>query len=194
MPSREEPLQSAQEVFLRENRLNRHQMLDRPNLPITDPIMRVTEEELRYLIDGMDQAEKGGQFDGLFQPPTHTIQCIASKEQLLQSIRPDMKLTKNFFMRVYGYDMTQPGFVEITLDKLEAAGCSRAREYYTKFISEYEAQQEASIKPVAAQYRTELERKWKQEEKQKEGVETRKMQEVAPLQLSRSQKWQEGLY
>lgn len=119
---------------------------------------------------------------------------MVSREELLQSIQPNMRLDKNFFMRIYGYELTWPGFAKMALDKLETAGCSKAGEYYLKFTSEYEAQQEAGIKEAAAQYRAELERKWKQEEKQKEGGKARKIQEVDPLQMSRSQKWQEGLY
>lgn len=115
---------------------------------------------------------------------------MVSREELLQSIHPGMKLDKNFFMRIYGYELTWPGFAKIALDKLEAAGCSRSREYYTKFISEYEAQQEASIKPVAAQYRMELERKWKQEEKQKEGVEARDQKNDSSL-MKRKEKLKE---
>lgn len=98
---------------------------------------------------------------------------MASREELLQSIRSDMKLTKDFFLRIYGYEITWPGFAEIALQRLEILGCSKARSYYGCVVAEYERKQEESIRPVAAEYRAQLERKWKQEEK-KGGRETRK--------------------
>lgn len=63
---------------------------------------------------------------------------MASREELLQSIRPDMKLSKAFFMRIYGYEITWPGFAEVALQRLEEIGCSKAREYYSGFVAEYE--------------------------------------------------------
>ncbi|MEJ8760608.1 hypothetical protein [Enterocloster sp. HCN-30185] len=38
---------------------------------------------------------------------------MASREELLQSIRPDMRLDKCFFLRIYGYELTGPGFSEV---------------------------------------------------------------------------------
>lgn len=102
---------------------------------------------------------------------------MASREESLQSIQPNMRLDKNFFMRIYGYELTWPGFAKIALDKLEAAGCSKAGEYYLKFTSEYESKQEAGIKEAAAQYRAELERKWKHEDKRKGSEEARMQRE-----------------
>lgn len=37
---------------------------------------------------------------------------MASREELLQSIGPDMRLDKWFFLRIYGYELTWPGFAE----------------------------------------------------------------------------------
>lgn len=45
-----------------------------------------------------------------------------SKEELLASIRPDMKLTWDFFKRIYGYEITWPGFADRALTALEAVG------------------------------------------------------------------------
>lgn len=102
---------------------------------------------------------------------------MVSREELLQSIRPDMRLDKNFFMRIYGYELTWPGFARTALDKLEAAGCSRAGEYYMRFVSEYEAKQEVSLKEAAHWYISELEKKWKQ----REGEEQRKQQKIEQI-------------
>ena len=38
---------------------------------------------------------------------------MASREELLASIRPGMELTKNFFLRIYGYELSFPGFAEV---------------------------------------------------------------------------------
>lgn len=52
---------------------------------------------------------------------------MASKDELLSTIIPNMRLTRVFFLKVYGYELTWPGFAEIALTKLEEQGCSKAR-------------------------------------------------------------------
>lgn len=74
---------------------------------------------------------------------------MASREELLKSIKPGMKLTKNFFMRIYGYELTWPGFADQALTELEKAGCSSARTYYQSIVSEYEEKHEEVMKNVA---------------------------------------------
>lgn len=49
---------------------------------------------------------------------------MASREELLQSIQPGMKLDKAFFLKIYGYELTWPGFAETAIKALEAAGLS----------------------------------------------------------------------
>lgn len=78
---------------------------------------------------------------------------MAFKEELLDSIRPDMRLDRDFFMKIYGYELTWPGFVGIALEKLENAGCSKAREYYSKFVGDYEQKREETLKNAAEWYR-----------------------------------------
>ena len=75
---------------------------------------------------------------------------MPSKEELLQSITPGMKLGKAFFLKVYGYELSYPGFSETALRALEDAGCSKARRYYERIMTEYETDQAAKIGPVAA--------------------------------------------
>ncbi|MGE9881573.1 hypothetical protein [Blautia obeum] len=84
---------------------------------------------------------------------------MASRQELLDSIQPDMKLTKNFFMRIYGYEISFPGFAEIALTDMEKAGCSKARTYYQRFVGEYEKKHDEEIKTVAEWYRKQLDRK-----------------------------------
>lgn len=77
---------------------------------------------------------------------------MPSKEELLSSIRPDMKLTKDFFKRIYGYEITWPGFVDQAIAALDAAGCSHARQYYTDWVANYEREYDSMMKRVAEWY------------------------------------------
>lgn len=97
---------------------------------------------------------------------------MASREELLQSIRSGMKLDKAFFMKVYGYEISFPGFSDEAIKALSDAGCSRAREYYNKAVSEYEKKHDEEMKEVAAWYRKECEKQW--QKKQIGGEEKRK--------------------
>lgn len=60
-----------------------------------------------------------------------------------------MKLDRAFFLKVYGYEITWPGFKDIAIKALNEVGCSRAEEHYNRIVSEYEQKQDESIKPVA---------------------------------------------
>ena len=97
---------------------------------------------------------------------------MASREELLQSIRSGMKLDKAFFMKVYGYEISFPGFSDEAIKALSDAGCSRAREYYNKAVSEYEKKHDEEMKEVAAWYRKECEKQW--QNSQMGGEEKRK--------------------
>ena len=100
---------------------------------------------------------------------------MASKEELLSNINPDMKLTKDFFKRIYGYEISFPGFAEQAIIALEAAGCSHAREYYISWVNEYETKRDAELKEVAQWYHSRLEQEWKN--RLKAGEERRTQQE-----------------
>ena len=78
---------------------------------------------------------------------------MASREELLASIRPDMKLTINFFMQIYGYELTWPGFAETALSRMEILGCSKARDYYTCIIAEWCYNHEKMLRNVAKWYK-----------------------------------------
>ena len=94
---------------------------------------------------------------------------MPSRQELLSSIQPNMKLTKNFFMRIYGYEITWQGFAEQALTELERAGYSKAQEYYQRFVSEYEQEHEKVLKGVAEWYKKEIDKKgsdkvWKRQQ------------------------------
>lgn len=77
---------------------------------------------------------------------------MPSKEELLRSIQPGMKLDRAFFLKVYGYEISFPGFRETAIKALEDAGCNRAREYYDSAVSEYEKGYQEQIREVGAWY------------------------------------------
>lgn len=143
----------------------------------------ITDQELAEPLQGMDQAEQSGVFDGLFCRELSEVAASVSKERLLQSIGPGMNLTRGFFRKIYGYEISYPGFKETAIRALEEAGCMKARAYYNEIIGEYQRQQDEAIRPVAAEYLKECNRKWEQ----KEGEGERKRQKNS----SRQERWKD---
>lgn len=70
---------------------------------------------------------------------------MAGSRELLDSLKPGMYLDKNFFLKVYGHEITSPGFAENVIKRLEILGCSKAREYYTCVVTEFEYKHEQEI-------------------------------------------------
>ena len=85
---------------------------------------------------------------------------MPSREKLLESIRPDMKLTKGFLLNVYAWEMDFPGFADKAIGALKAAGCSNAGRYYDSLVAEHKAAYEAEMGLAAAWYRRECEKNW----------------------------------
>lgn len=101
-----------------------------------------------------------------------------TRQQLLDSIHPGMKLDKDFFLRVYGYEITWPGSADEAVSKLEEVGCSKAREYYNKTVSEYQRKRDEELRPIARQIRKRWEADW---EKLVKGSEERRRQKEIEL-------------
>ena len=113
--------------------------------------------------------------------------CVSpSKEELLASIRPDMKLTWDFFKRIYGYEITWPGFADRALTALEAVGGSRAKDHYKSWVSKYKAERDAEMKKVAAWYVEECKRQWEKRQKEGEGKRLEEMSNRELLTLLRN--------
>lgn len=93
---------------------------------------------------------------------------MASRMELLESIQPGMRLYKGFFLRIYGYELTTPGFADTALKKLEQAGCSSARNYYSNIVTEYENEHDKEMKRVAVWYLEQL--KKEEENKNRKAV------------------------
>ena len=106
-----------------------------------------------------------------------------TKENLLSDIKPDMRLTMDFFKKVYGYELSYPGFAEQAINALEAVGCSHARQYYVDWVNEYETKRNAELKEVAHWYRLQCEKEW---EKRLRGGEVKRTQQENLQQMSDS--------
>ena len=81
------------------------------------------------------------------------LEQVASRRELLDSLKPGMHLDKNFFLKVYGYEITRPGFAEDVIKRLEILGCSKAKEYYTCIVAEFEYKNNQNMKEVAKWYK-----------------------------------------
>lgn len=106
---------------------------------------------------------------------------MPNRDELLQSIQPDMKLGKDFFLKIYGYEISWPGFMEIATKILEDAGCSKARSYYVSIVKEYERERDEELKPVAQWLREKIDsdfEKLVKEYDRKQGDEKRKSQKT----------------
>lgn len=78
---------------------------------------------------------------------------MASRQELINSISTEMKLHKSLFIEIYGFELTWPGFAEKAIKQLELVGCSKAKEYYSNFVSEYEKEHDEVLKNVAEWYK-----------------------------------------
>lgn len=84
-------------------------------------------------------------------------------EKFIDSFKP-MPLTKAFFLKIYGYELTWSGSAERCLRRLEELGSSRARKLYAAVVADYEEKQEKTTQEVAAWYAEQLERKYSNKE------------------------------
>lgn len=117
------------------------------------------------------------------------MECTPSREALLAFIRPDMEsIPKEFFRRVYAFELTSPGFSEQAIAALEDAGCGRARQYYNDWVAEYKAKRDAESKEVARWYAAECEREWKKRHCH------RRRNKYIPSALDKFQEWNAGCY
>jgi len=106
-----------------------------------------------------------------------------SKEVLLDGIHPAMKLDKAFFLQIYGYEVSYPGFSNQAIQALEAAGCSRARTYYDEITGQCQRERDEIMRSVAAWYVDGCNREWNS--KMKAGEEQRKQQKERLLKRKR---------
>lgn len=108
---------------------------------------------------------------------------MASREELLQSIQPGMKLDKAFFLKIYGYEITWPGFADTAIKALENAGCSKARDYYDSIVSEYEKGYREQIRKAGKWYLDKCSKKQKGSEEQRKEKKSRLSRETVSREI-----------
>ncbi len=101
---------------------------------------------------------------------------MMSREILLDSIQPKMRLTKAFFLQIYGYELTWPGFAKEAIERLKMAGCSKAEEYYNSVASEQAEKYEKVRKNVTEFLRQHKDEKGRKEMKKDRSGESRRNQ------------------
>lgn len=107
-------------------------------------------------------------------------------KELLDSISSQMRLTKSFFKSIYAKELTwRDGFADVAIERLEQAGCSRAREYYESYVLGYQAEQDVALKEVASWYRRQCEQEWERKihkyGNKRKGGETERIQREMEL-------------
>ena len=125
----------------------------------------VPEAVLQKFIKDVQDAEQRGELEGLFERGSPAArQDIQSapdqpnRKSFLSTFKVGMKLYRSTFLKIYGYELTWPGFAEDALTRLEILGCSNAREYYVTTVAAYRYEHEKEMINVAEWYRKELER------------------------------------
>lgn len=111
--------------------------------------MRVPKDEFDQLCAAYDAAEQAGEFDQLFKGEIHPVKGT-NKEEFLHSFSTGMKLYKSTFLKIYGYELSYPGYAEKALAWLEMLGCSKARAYYSGVVVEFEHERDKGLKEVAS--------------------------------------------
>lgn len=141
--------------------------------------MRVPKDEFDQLCAAYDAAEQAGEFDQLFKGEIHPVKGT-NKEEFLHSFSTGMKLYKSTFLKIYGYELSYPGYAEKALAWLEMLGCSKARAYYSGVVVEFEHERDKGLKEVASWEKTaaannkkEVRQGWRQKE-----VEQRELLEL----------------
>ncbi len=138
---------------------------------------KVPQDMFNQICNQMESMEDTGAFDQMFKNIITTAKGT-NQTEFLKSIRPEMRLFKSFFLKIYGYDLNHPGFAENALTRLEILGCGKARNYYTGVLTEWQHEHDKSMNNVAAWYRKQCESEFERKEVRK----SRKQQEVELLE------------
>ena len=111
--------------------------------------MKVPDEVFSQICADMDARERSGELDQLFKGEIHPREG-PDKKEFLHSFSTGMKLYKSTFLKIYGYELSYPGFADKALSWLEVLGCSKARAYYSDIVAEYEHERDKGLKEVAS--------------------------------------------
>lgn len=141
------------------------------------------DEVFTQISQRMEAAEQAGEFDQLFRGKIQPREG-PDKEEFLHSFGTGMKLYKSTFLKIYGYELTHPGYAEKALSWLEMLGCSKARIYYSGVVAEYEHQHEKEMRGAAAWYRAQCENEWKNMKRKAVKREKWKIENLTRTELS----------
>lgn len=114
--------------------------------------MKVPDEVFNQICADMDAREQAGEFDQLFKGEIHPREG-PNQDEFFHSFNTGMKLYKSTFLKIYGYELSYPGFADKALDWLEMLGCSKARAYYSDIVAEYEHERDKGLKEVVSWHR-----------------------------------------
>lgn len=146
------------------------------NLPACSWFGAPPDDLMEKIKTDMSAAEQSGDLVDLFK-----CRCkgpeLTDRQKFKETIKPGMKLYKNTFKKILGYELTTPGFADDILDQLEALGCSHAREYYETVKNEWQQEYSSQMKNTAEWYRR----------KSKEEYEELKRKEVNDLRKQEKQ-------
>ena len=149
--------------------------------------MRVPDDVFTQICAEMEAAERSGELDGIFKGEPRAPDQQTGREPFLHSFSCGMKLYKSTFLKIYGYDITTPGFAEDALTRLEFLGCTRAREYYRVVVLEWEHEHDKEMRSAARWYKERSAEEW-ENTKRKAVRESRRQQEVEQLKVDLQQK------
>lgn len=126
---------------------------DETSLPACSWFGSVPDQVAKECFEAMEKAEHSGELASLFKGACRESRKMPDKGKFFDSLVSGMKLYKSTFLKIYGYDISTPGFANEALAKLKGLGCSKAEEYYKGIVSEREEERERMMKEAAAWYR-----------------------------------------
>lgn len=90
---------------------------------------------------------------------------MPSKEELLSTIHKNLTADEAFFKRVYGYSVTDSGFLPVVAAKLIEVGRKDAVQGYNAWFKGYLEEQDWQLKPIAAWLRKEIDKDYEEKVK-----------------------------
>lgn len=131
----------------------------------------VPDDVFKDICKGMLDAEQSGELSELFKGACGIPGELPARKTLLDSFKPGMKFFRSLFVKIFGYDITTPGFAEDAIARLEILGSTKARDHYRGIVIEWQYYNEKMLRETAAWY--------KKQDFNKEGVMmSRKQQEA----------------
>ena len=91
-----------------------------------------------------------------------------NRELFLDSIKPGVRIDYDFCMKIYGYDISSPGFADQVLNKIEALGLKEIRRFYHSSVKKYEDKYNDSMKKVSEWYSKKCQDEWERKVKKNE--------------------------